>query len=216
MARVISTSDNITLRQARRLWRAKEFAATAGLPLNYALSLHLHAFVDDGRDDHADDGLAAFRLLQQFLNQARRWLKRKKCPLAAIWVREAEGSPKEHVHLALHLPPDLVAAFREMIPQWIPTTHPQASLLTPIRPPKGVNGWLAYMVKGGNGLVRAEYSVPKKYSHDQGIILGKRTGITEAINSKAQKRLKYQTPLAVAAETGNTLPYLLGRPRRAA
>jgi len=198
------------------MWKAMDFADRIGLSLNYALTLHLEAFVAHPAGSDTEDRHAAYRLLQRFQSRARHWMERRGCPLAAIWVREAEGSPKEHVHLAVHIPSSLVNSFGAMLPDWIGATHPRAFLLKPVKPPGGLKGWFSYMVKGGDDLVHAEYGVRRKDCRDQGRIVGKRTGMTTAINSKAQTAFKQHHPLRVASQTENTLRYLLGRPQRVA
>ena len=74
----INSNTHITLRQARPLWEAKEFANRVGLPLNYALTMHIEAFTDSVDAYDPTDPLRAFRKFQRILS---------KCAIAPkAWV----------------------------------------------------------------------------------------------------------------------------------
>ena len=212
----INSNTHITLRQARPLWEAKEFANRIGLPLNYALTMHIEAFTECVDAYDPTDPLRAFRKFQRILSKMRRWLRRRGYPLAAIWTREAEGSPKEHVNVLLHLRPQDADTFAHKLLDWIGATHPNALRLNRCAPPLGANGAFRYIIKGGNALVRAEYGVRKKHWRDQGTIYGKRAGVTKALNAKAQAAFKVNSTLRLAAENGRAIAYLVGRTKRAA
>ena len=209
MART-SASSHISMKQAKALTDSAHFAARVGLPLNYHLTMHLSA------EESATTDADAQRLRQQVFERARKWLQRRGYDLAAVWVLERSVTLGLHCHVALHLRPGDAQAFMEKLFEWTEASNPGAINLRRVGPPLWLVGLLRYMLKGGTAKVREKYRVPNDNNHyrNQGVITVKRTGITTAINSKAQKNYKPEL-LAIAGARGTTLSYLLGRTRRA-
>jgi len=210
MART-SASSHISMKQAKALTDSAHFAARLGLPLNYHLTMHLSA------EESATTDADAQRLRQQVFERARKWLQRRGYDLIAVWVLERSATLGLHCHMALHLSPEHAPAFRQKLFEWSDASNPRAIDLRRVGPPLWLDGLLRYMLKGSEEKVHERYGVPHDDMHNrrnQGTITVKRTGITTAINTKAQKNYKPEL-LAIAGARGTTLAYLLGRTRQA-
>ena len=106
------TSDALTLRQARGIMAAAQFALALGLPLNRHLTVHwARAGIDD------TGAAAATRAL---LKRASHSLAKRAEPFAYIWIRENDSDGKgSHVHLLLHVPPGAARRFTTLQRRWI-------------------------------------------------------------------------------------------------
>lgn len=93
-------------------------AEAVGLPLRHHLTVRLDGLVLCDAESvtsglHPADGtrrlLGLIRLWHA--NRGRRW--------AAVWVRERSREAGEHLHMALHLPPDLEDEFINSLASWL-------------------------------------------------------------------------------------------------
>lgn len=106
-------SDRLTTaisdRDAGKLKPAAQLALQSGLPFNRFTTVHWEAA------GVADDLGATGRLLKLMSD----WLRSKGQQTAFIWVRENGNGKGAHVHILLHLPPDLVDAFNGRQRGWL-------------------------------------------------------------------------------------------------
>jgi hypothetical protein len=127
-----------------------------------------------------------------------KWLKRHGVPggLTAIWVRERlSGGSAEvvHCHMLFHLAHPFIRgrglfqverALGRLIDRHGEANYLDCTLkLTFPTDPNGV-----YLLKGGGPEVWRKFGVPICWRKSQGVIHGKRSGVTENIGSAARKR----------------------------
>jgi hypothetical protein len=103
------SSEALSEPAVRRIIAAAEFAPVIGLPLNRFTTIHW-------QKADVSDGLAA---TGRFLKLARDWLRLQGGGFAFVWVREGGPAKGEHVHILLHVPPDLAAGFRRRVRGWL-------------------------------------------------------------------------------------------------
>jgi hypothetical protein len=113
-----------------------------------------------------------------------------------VWARERQAGGQSdvvHCHLLFHLPEEYrtgkrLLQVRDAISRLVilhgrDITHERAVDLTIWRDPNG-----KYLIKGGGPEVWKRFRVRKKDRRLQGIIHGKRCGVTENIGAAARKR----------------------------
>jgi hypothetical protein len=88
---------------------AAYFAPQIGLPLNSFRTIHWEKA-------GVADGLAA---TGRFLKLARDWVRSQGGGFACVWVREGGEMKGEHVHILMHVPPDLAPGFRRRLRGWL-------------------------------------------------------------------------------------------------
>lgn len=103
-------STCLNARQVTEIYSAGHFAAQTNTPLNRFITIHLEKGGVVGEYEI---------VISHFLKQAGDWLRRKGRSLNYIWVREAGFDKGEHVHILMHLPPDLPRAFANRQRQWL-------------------------------------------------------------------------------------------------
>jgi hypothetical protein len=180
------------MRQASNMMEAVIFARETGTPLNAHATIH---WVGTKAGDDLDG--ARFRKLREGFDK---WLTRQGIPggLTAIWVRErlAGGSAEVvHCHMLFHLAHPFIRgrghveverALERLIDRHGEGNYLDCTLkLTFPRNPNGV-----YLIKGGGPEVWRKFGVPVCWRNRQGIIAGKRCGVTENIGPAARGRWK--------------------------
>ncbi len=190
-------SKRITMRQAENLMAAVAFARQIGTTLNAHATIHWVG-TKAGNDP---DGYRFAKVREGF----DKWLQRNGIPggLTAIWVRErlSSGSAEiTHCHMLFHLAHPLIRgrkrlqvdrALERLIDRHGDGNYLDCTLkVTFPRNPNGV-----YLLKGGGPDVWLKFGVPRCWRKPQGIIHGKRCGVTENIGHAAQERcLIHQEP----------------------
>ena len=177
-----------TMRQASHIMKAVAFAKSIGLPLVAHLTIHW-SLTDIGDDP---DG-KLFANLREGLDK---WLGRRSIVFAGAWTRERQcggQSDVEHCHLLFHLPvkyhsSKLHAQVKDAILRLVrlhggEVTDERAVHLTIWPDPDG-----KYLIKGGGLKVWNKFGVRKEHRRLQGIIYGKRCGVTENIGPAARRR----------------------------
>jgi hypothetical protein len=160
---------------ATNLKEAATFANNIGKPLNQFVTIHWY------KADGAADASPRFA---RFRECAQKWLYRKGVPLTCCWVLE---SPKGeiHSHMAIHLPPKLLASFTAMLPVWVGGNDiPGMIDVGPIT----TNGWRQYVLKGIGPAGWDKFNIPHRHRNSQGRIKGKRCGTSQNIGPAARKR----------------------------
>jgi hypothetical protein len=99
----------LTSCQVSNVRKAAEFAAALGLPLNRFITINWEAA-------GVSDGTLATGF---FLKHARDWLRRRGRQFASVWVQERGHRVGQHVHMLVHLPPDLARRFSELQQGWL-------------------------------------------------------------------------------------------------
>jgi hypothetical protein len=189
-------SKRISMRQASNMMEAVAFANLIDLPLVAHLTIHW-AFTDVGDDPEGK----LFAKLREGLDK---WSRRHGFPLTGIWAREriSRGQAEVvHCHLLFHLPVrfrsgkglrDVKAAIYRLINRH--GRHPGEK--------QGDGYWAdnviklvihdnpdgKYLIKGGGPEVWEFFRVRREDRNSQGIMHGKRCGVTENIGLTARRR----------------------------
>jgi hypothetical protein len=165
-------------------------AREIGTPLNAHATIH---WVGTKVGDDPDGRLFA-RVREGF----DKWLKRSgvRTGLTGIWVRERlSGGSAEvvHCHLLFHLAHPFIRGRRllqvERALERLIDRHGRGNFLDctlKLTFPPNPNG--LYLIKGGGPEVWRRFGVPKLWRKPQGLIQGKRCGVTENIGPAARSQ----------------------------
>jgi hypothetical protein len=177
----------ITLRQATNIIEAFKFAKLIGLPLVAHLTIHwAYTNVGDGPQG---------KLFAKFREGLDKWLRRQGIPFAAAWSLERlSNGQAEVVHnrLLFHLPPEYCIERKLQVESTIfrlIKRHgdgywaEQVMKLVIWPNPDG-----KYLIKGGGPKVWNDFRLRKEHRRSQGIIHGKRCGVTQNLSSAARSR----------------------------
>jgi hypothetical protein len=104
------SSYQLNERQCSDLIDAAGQAEALGQPFNRFISLLWERGGIDGRDNAKATG--------QFIKLASDWARRHGYRLKWAWVQEWGGFNRAHVHILLHVPPNLDPIFRPMPLRW--------------------------------------------------------------------------------------------------
>jgi hypothetical protein len=176
----------ISVAQATNIIEAVKFAKLIGLPLVAHLTIHW-SLTDVGDDP---DG----KLFARFREGLNKWLHRRGIVFAACWMRERQAGGQSdvvHCHLLFHLPveyrtgkklrqvEDAISRLVERHGRGI--LHEKAIDLRIHANPDG-----KCLIKGGGPKVWKLFRLKKEHRRLQGIILGKRCGVTQNIGPAAR------------------------------
>ena len=188
-------SKNISVAQATNLIEAVHFAKTIGLPLVAHLTLHWSGTV--AFDDH--DG-TRFAKVREGLKKV---LLRRGIPPAWAWCRECKAHTDiVHCHLLFHLPiayrtclklDGIKAAIERLVDRHGDGILGEFAVTLKLWPdPDGL-----YLIKGGGPDVWERFSrIRKDWRKPQGIIHGKRCGISQNLGPAARLRALMHTETA--------------------
>lgn len=181
-------TTHLAHRAAANLSRAVSHAAAIGKPLNQFVSINYGL-----TGCNEEDMVAAFRrLLKSFFVK---WHTRHprvsaSADPAAAYVWTAEGLPGRHgVHWLVHVPPALVPEFKSALWRWLERTAGPIidKDALDVRPAWSAGQAKDYMLKG----------LPERHARrfkikwaSQGVVYGKRCGISENLGPKAIARRK--------------------------
>jgi hypothetical protein len=176
----------ITLPQATNIIEAVKFAKSIGLPLVAHVTIHW-SLTDVGDDPEGK----LFAKLREGLNK---WLHRGGIAFAGAWARERQAggqSDVEHCHLLFHLPVEYRTGVRLLQVEAAISRlvrlhgrgifHEKAIDLRIHDNPDG-----KYLIKGGGREVWKLFRLRKEHRRLQGIIHGKRCGVTQNIGPAAR------------------------------
>lgn len=171
-------TSQLTYEQCSLIERAFVRANTLDLPLNTHVTIHWGLAPSDV---HPVDRW------QRFYETANAWLKRRLVGFTWVYVWEC-GVQKHHgrvlhMHLAIHLPSDLVSEFRKKASDWVrASTNPgqyqnnavDVQWIWTATP----DGLMRYILKGANQKARSDFKVPERHSSNQGKVQGKRSEVS--------------------------------------
>lgn len=104
-----NASEHLSLEQCRRLIRAFNNSEKLGLPFNRHWTVHYE------KAGVAEENATQF--IGRLLKLVREYAGRHQKPFSCIWVREGGVKHGGHVHILMHLPPEL--SLRGRIRKWI-------------------------------------------------------------------------------------------------
>ena len=178
-------SEHIDHRQVRNIIRAERFAERAGRPLNFFVTINLgHTACE------ADNASKVFERLRD--NHYTKWLRdiarRRDQPswLPAFYVWSIEDKPGHpNIHWLIHKPVGLRSLFESKLHVWLerlagPLNNSQTPIL--IKPATTPTGVAKYLSKGINPRYAKLFRINPI---PQGIIKGKRAGISAALGPAA-------------------------------
>lgn len=185
------TSEVIRRGAAANLWHAFNFAADIGKPLDTLITLNFaHT------DCPPELMTARFRALID--EKFGRWWREPPAPTglgrqgASVYVWVAENSSEQHhIHWALHLPRKRRADFMARLPSWLAkfgiiVQSDRAIHFEEIDGPRGLR---KYLLKGCD---RAYAAFLKIDFRPQGLIVGKRSGVSRSLQRTARERANYR------------------------
>ncbi|RAI35760.1 hypothetical protein [Rhodoplanes serenus] len=157
---------------------ALDFAERTGRPLNRSVDLWWRGF-DNPRLLTDDQRL---RLVQQRISK---WCLARGFELCWIWIRE-RGAASLNTHVLTHVPPENTAAFdAELIRALEHEGAIIAANAVMVKRAPGPRGKLKYLGKG----MSPDDCAVRGIRHDpQGLVYGKRTGMTQNLNRAARAR----------------------------
>ena len=181
-------SKYITTRQATSIMEAVKFAKLIDLPLVAHLTIHW-SLTDVGDDP---DG----KLFAKVREGLDKWMHRRGIVFAGAWVRERQAGGQSdvvHCHLLFHLPltfrtgkklRQVEAAITRLVKRHgRDITEERVIKLVIHDNPDG-----KYLIKGGGTKVWKRFRLRQGHRRLQGLIFGKRCGVTENIGLAARKR----------------------------
>jgi hypothetical protein len=183
------------LSEVRNIMAAGVFTAKEHRPLNRHTTIHFEAA------QIADP----VRAIGQYLKLAGDWLRTQGAAFAYIWVREAGETKGEHVHILMHVRPDLISAFARRERGWrkrigakrawgaFRTTpvgrsyrHGELGIQFGERYSDALAGIVGYLVKGAEP--RAADALELSRAASGGELWGKRSGMSENMGRAARRR----------------------------
>jgi len=190
---------------ASGLSEATAFALVIGLGFNRFVTIHW----ESGR---VTDDLAA---TARWLKLAGDWIRSRGGQFAFIWVRETGPDKGAHVHILMHVPPDLADSFDRRQRGWQQACGALWKAKVRYSRPIGRNllhyssGWidgqaydlnlaetLDYVLKGADDAARQSLGIRRK--EPGGEVVGKRCGVSQNIGPDARRRL-FQTNTRASA-----------------
>lgn len=176
-------------KQASNFLPAPMFAEALGRPLNLFVTLNFHHTACP-----PEEVGAAFERLRD--NHFTRWFRyhtkrvrrlRGPVPPTYVWTIENVAG-HTHVHWLVHIPPILQQAFREKLPQWLEAVAGPVTIETSavhVEPAERPAGLSRYMMKG----IDPRYAKFYRIDHEpQGVVHGKRCGVSECLGPAARAR----------------------------
>ena len=184
----------MSLAAAVGLIDAAAFALAAGLGLNRFVTLHWAA-------GGVTDDLAA---VARWLKLAGDWIRSCGGRFAYIWIRESGPDKGAHVHILLHLPPDLAAGFDRRQRGWQTASGARWKAGVRYSRPIGRNlrhyalgeidgqsyeanlgETLDYVLKGADLAARERLGIRR--NEPGGVIVGKRCSVSQNIGPEARR-----------------------------
>jgi hypothetical protein len=173
---------------------AATFAGSIGLGFNRFLTIHWAAA-------GVSDDLAA---TARWLKLAGDWIRSCGGRFAYIWIRETGADKGAHVHILLHLPPDLAAGFNRRQRGWQTASGARWKARVRYSRPIGRNlrhyamgeidgqsyeanlaETLDYVLKGADDAARERLGIRRR--EHGGVIVGKRCGVSQNIGPEARR-----------------------------
>ena len=184
-------TSHINRRVTQSIFRAFDYAAEIGTPLNLYVVVNLHE----------TDKKSAATIFADIRHRFRDWLyyirrtKRDIC-LKPIYIYALENPRDEHPHAnwAVHIPPELEGEFRRKLPMWIKRAQGVCGIhdcdVQPINPDYAKK-LAKYIVKATDPLYLAHFYLTDE-ANDQGTIYGKRAGVSPSLGHAVRRDANFR------------------------
>lgn len=203
-------SEVITLASARNLHHACKHAlpqggrqARRGCPkanVSAPAALNLFVTIKWSLTKTGEDNFTALRN-QRFCRWLRTRSKQLGINVKPTYVYAREG---DHVHWIVHVPEELVAEFKELVPRWVTSLEqrgkgarkraenhePAPEGVVDINPVRNSVAARKYIMKGIDP--RFAFMFGLKEPAPQGIVIGRRTGVSRNLGRPARRKAGYR------------------------
>ncbi|MCR6629364.1 MAG: hypothetical protein NVV74_04530 [Magnetospirillum sp.] len=195
------TTRYISLQAVNNLTEAADFSYYICTPLNRFITIHCEA---------AGIGMSrVHRFRSSFLKHAGDWLYLNNVPFCHLWVLENPSSGGLNLHILMHVPPTLAAQFARRQRGWLKAAGAKCRAKVilskwigprdwdyPLPYVRAFTGVVLYLLKGASPETCEMLSVGDvTLLHvDQGVVHGKRCGVSETLGPKARATRKFYTP----------------------
>lgn len=184
-------TQHINRRVTQSAFKAFDFAYSRGRPFNIYAVVNLRESVQ----------AASTTIFEAIRNKFRRWYKRKiqarggfyKDPFYLYTLENPNGMP--HVNWLLNLPDDMVAEFEKKLPVWVKKAQGACGIfdvhVQPISQKRREYKHLAkYVLKGTDALFIEHFFLDGVHA-PQGIIYGKRAGVSLSLGNSTMKAANF-------------------------
>lgn len=166
-------SQYISLKQARCWAERVRAAERSARPLNvYVVITWKYVPVDRSPRE------AFGRLLERL----RKWQMARYGEAAYAYVWENPGGLL-HTNLLVHCPQAGRSSLRKMLTGWLSAAGRLETAALSFEPIYYLEGLIAYLMKGGDRAVQAEFDVPLDHCRPQGRVVGKRLGVSQRLGT---------------------------------
>lgn len=185
-------TEAINRRTTQSAFRAFDFAASLGRPLNLYVVIHLHEKAS----------ASAATLFERIRHKYRDWLSHKaktmgRLGLAPAYVYVFENPAKNpHVNWVVHIPASLQAEFQRKLPRWVERAqgqlHENDIHCQPIELNRAKR--LAKYILKGTDSAFVEHFHLQDVHKPQGSVWGKRAGISPSLGNTARNAVGFRPP----------------------
>lgn len=200
----------ITLASARNLHHGCRYAlpkggrqSRRGCPkanVNGPVELNLFVTINWDLTETGEDNFAALRN-QRFCRWLRTRCKQLNLSVEPSYVYAREGN---HVHWIVHIPDCLIAEFTDLVPRWVTSLEhkgrgakkraenhePAPAGTVDIGPVRNSVAARKYLLKGINPKDAVRLGI--KNPEEQGVLYGRRTGVSRNLGRAARKKAGYK------------------------
>jgi hypothetical protein len=184
-------TTHINRRVTQSIFRAFDYAAAIGSPLNLYVVVNLHETM----------AKCAATIFADIRHRFRDWLyyrRRKGCENtprpAYIYALENPNDAHPHANWAIHIPPELEAEFRRKLPQWVMKAQGACGShdchVQPINQDYAKK-LAKYIVKATDPAFIAHFHLADEAA-DQGTIYGKRAGVSPSLGHAVRREANFR------------------------
>jgi hypothetical protein len=181
-------SLHIDHRQVLNIQRATQYAARIGRPLNTTVTLNIgHTQCEEHEISKMFEQLRDRHFTKWLRDRATSRSKPEWLPALYVWAIEGtKGHP--NIHWLLHIPPPLRTEFGSKLGSWLtrlasPFTEGQRPIL--VQSAYDPMGATLYLLKGADPKCGRLYKIKTR---PQGLVIGKRAGMSKALGPAARAR----------------------------
>lgn len=186
-------TTHINRKVTQSIFRAFDFAAALGQPLNRLIVIHLNE----------TEKAASTTIFEKIRHKYRDWLtyknKKTSARIEPMYVYTFENPRNEcpHVNWAVHIPDELIEEFSKKLPGWVEkvqgpiTPHTIWQDAIPASHAKRI---AKYMAKGTDPIYLGHFYLEELHEQHgpQGTVWGKRAGVSPALGESARRAVGFR------------------------